>query len=122
MSRPNRSPLKSLAAKTKSTACWKYSVPTVSWKWFAPVLLLCDAAPSPPPFTRQRRRHTLPPPVKTFRILCSQVPGSQTALLYRKDNIMSKMYHENSADVALIRAKKVAIIGYGSPGHAHSPY
>ena len=33
---------------------------------------------------------------------------------------MSKMYHENSADVALIRAKKVAIIGYGSQGHAHA--
>jgi ketol-acid reductoisomerase len=33
---------------------------------------------------------------------------------------MSKMYHENSADLALIRAKKVAIIGYGSQGHAHA--
>ena len=33
---------------------------------------------------------------------------------------MAKMYHENDADVALIRAKKVAIIGYGSQGHAHA--
>ncbi len=29
---------------------------------------------------------------------------------------MAKMYHEKDADVALIRAKKVAIIGYGSQG------
>ena len=33
---------------------------------------------------------------------------------------MPKMYHENSADVALIRGKKVAIVGYGSQGHAHA--
>jgi ketol-acid reductoisomerase len=30
------------------------------------------------------------------------------------------MYHEKDADVGLIRAKKVAIIGYGSQGHAHA--
>jgi ketol-acid reductoisomerase len=30
------------------------------------------------------------------------------------------MYHENSADVALIRGKKVGIVGYGSQGHAHA--
>src|SRR5919198_5832531 len=33
---------------------------------------------------------------------------------------MAKMYHDNSADLASIRAKKVAIIGYGSQGHAHA--
>jgi ketol-acid reductoisomerase len=33
---------------------------------------------------------------------------------------MPKMYHENSADIALIRGKKVGIIGYGSQGHAHA--
>src|ERR1700738_669119 len=33
---------------------------------------------------------------------------------------MAKMYHEKDADVSLIRAKKVAIIGYGSQGHAHA--
>ncbi|MBZ5651087.1 MAG: ketol-acid reductoisomerase [Acidobacteriia bacterium] len=33
---------------------------------------------------------------------------------------MAKMYHEKDADVGLIRAKKVAIIGYGSQGHAHA--
>lgn len=33
---------------------------------------------------------------------------------------MAKTYHDNDADLALIRGKKVAIIGYGSQGHAHA--
>ena len=33
---------------------------------------------------------------------------------------MAKIYYENNADLALIRAKKVAVVGYGSQGHAHS--
>ncbi len=32
----------------------------------------------------------------------------------------TKMYYDNDADLALIRAKKVAVVGYGSQGHAHS--
>jgi len=30
----------------------------------------------------------------------------------------SNIYHDNSTDLALIRTKKVAVIGYGSQGHA----
>ncbi len=30
-----------------------------------------------------------------------------------------KIYYENDADIALIQKKKVAVIGYGSQGHAH---
>src|SRR5260370_15300432 len=33
---------------------------------------------------------------------------------------MANLYYDNSADLALIQAKKVAIIGYGSQGHAHA--
>ncbi|OFV93673.1 MAG: ketol-acid reductoisomerase [Acidobacteria bacterium RIFCSPLOWO2_02_FULL_64_15] len=33
---------------------------------------------------------------------------------------MAKMYYENAADLAVIRSKKVAIVGYGSQGHAHA--
>jgi ketol-acid reductoisomerase len=33
---------------------------------------------------------------------------------------MAKIYYDVDADLALIRAKKVAIIGYGSQGHAHA--
>jgi ketol-acid reductoisomerase len=31
-----------------------------------------------------------------------------------------KIYHDEAADLALIQAKKVGIIGYGSQGHAHA--
>jgi ketol-acid reductoisomerase len=31
-----------------------------------------------------------------------------------------KMYYDKDADLSVIRAKKVAIIGYGSQGHAHA--
>jgi len=33
---------------------------------------------------------------------------------------MANLYYDNSADISLIQAKKVAIIGYGSQGHAAS--
>jgi ketol-acid reductoisomerase len=33
---------------------------------------------------------------------------------------MANLYYDDSADLALIQGKKVAIIGYGSQGHAHS--
>jgi len=33
---------------------------------------------------------------------------------------MTKIYYEDSADLAVIRSKKVAVIGYGSQGHAHA--
>ncbi|HEY4049250.1 MAG TPA: NAD(P)-dependent oxidoreductase, partial [Acidobacteriaceae bacterium] len=33
---------------------------------------------------------------------------------------MAKTYHDHDADLSLIQQKKVAIIGYGSQGHAHA--
>ena len=33
---------------------------------------------------------------------------------------MAKTYHDADADLSLIQAKKVAVIGYGSQGHAHA--
>src|ERR1700761_7086011 len=33
---------------------------------------------------------------------------------------MATTYYDNDADLTLIQAKKVAIIGYGSQGHAHA--
>src|SRR5204863_4914880 len=38
----------------------------------------------------------------------------------RKDTMAAKMYYDKDADLSLIRAKKVAVIGYGSQGHAHA--
>ena len=33
---------------------------------------------------------------------------------------MAEIFYDKDADLALIQAKKVAVIGYGSQGHAHS--
>jgi ketol-acid reductoisomerase len=33
---------------------------------------------------------------------------------------MAKMYYDKDADLSLIQAKKVAVLGYGSQGHAHA--
>ena len=33
---------------------------------------------------------------------------------------MAKMYYDDDADLSLIRDRKVAVIGYGSQGHAHA--
>src|ERR1700677_3956706 len=38
----------------------------------------------------------------------------------RQGKEMTKTYHDQDADLLLIQGKKVAIIGYGSQGHAHS--
>ena len=31
-----------------------------------------------------------------------------------------KMYYEKDANISLIKSKKVAIVGFGSQGHAHA--
>ncbi len=33
---------------------------------------------------------------------------------------MATMYYDKDADLRLIQGKKVAVIGYGSQGHAHA--
>jgi ketol-acid reductoisomerase len=37
-----------------------------------------------------------------------------------KEKTMATTYYDHDADLSLIQAKKVAIIGYGSQGHAHA--
>ena len=34
---------------------------------------------------------------------------------------MAKMYYEKDCDLSYLKGKKIAIIGYGSRGHAHAP-
>lgn len=41
-------------------------------------------------------------------------------ILKMEENKMLKMYYENDSDLSLILGKKVAILGYGSQGHAHA--
>src|SRR6516165_1108389 len=47
-------------------------------------------------------------------------PLSDSGTGKRTATIMAKIFYDKDADLSLIRAKKVAIIGYGSQGHAHA--
>ncbi len=38
----------------------------------------------------------------------------------RERLIMAKMYYQNEANEAVLQGKKIAIVGYGSQGHAHA--
>jgi ketol-acid reductoisomerase len=38
----------------------------------------------------------------------------------RKVKQVATQYHDEDADLAIIQSKKVAVIGYGSQGHAHA--
>ena len=33
---------------------------------------------------------------------------------------MATIYHDGDADLSIIQGRKVAVIGYGSQGHAHA--
>ena len=33
---------------------------------------------------------------------------------------MAQLFHDADADLSVIQSKKVAVIGYGSQGHAHA--
>jgi ketol-acid reductoisomerase len=33
---------------------------------------------------------------------------------------MAEMFYDKDADIEIIKSKKVAVIGYGSQGHAHA--
>jgi ketol-acid reductoisomerase len=33
---------------------------------------------------------------------------------------VAEIYYDNDADLSIIQGKKVAVIGYGSQGHAHA--
>jgi ketol-acid reductoisomerase len=40
--------------------------------------------------------------------------------IYKKEDLKLNIYYDKDADLSLIQGKKVAIIGYGSQGHAHA--
>ena len=63
---------------------------------------------------RRRRRRAQADATDSQRFLFSLIAT------HGGENAMTKMFYDKDADLALIRAKKVAIIGYGSQGHAHA--
>src|SRR5215207_9533268 len=60
-------------------------------------------------------------PISTFPIPCSRSnAGAARAALAPEKIQMTTMFYDKDADLALIRAKKVAVLGFGSQGHAHA--
>ena len=51
-------------------------------------------------------------------------PQPQSPTQRRSDRaggtVMARIFYDHDADLGLIQAKKVAVIGYGSQGHAHA--
>src|ERR1039458_9469333 len=44
----------------------------------------------------------------------------QLLIRRRRGNVMAQIFYDKDADLSLVKATKVAIIGYGSQGHAHA--
>src|SRR5688500_11004197 len=89
-------------------ACSRCFGPTASSRWSELVASRCRAVRQLSKFRKQSAaspRFLRTPPMP--RIPCRR---SQ----------MATMYYDDSADVDLIRSRKVAVIGYGSQGHAHA--
>ena len=59
--------------------------------------------------------------IQTFRIPFDRWNTRRgTESRIAKEQGMAKIYQDHDADLALIQKKKIAIIGYGSQGHAHA--
>src|SRR5580704_12266175 len=77
-------------------------------------------------FTRKVfRSRTLPsyhPASHSIQRLYTKHPGGTpcTSKQHKGSIQMAKAYHDADADLSIIQSKKVAIIGYGSQGHAHA--
>src|ERR1035438_5899285 len=55
------------------------------------------------------------------RWLLAQVKARhQLIIRRRRGNVMAQIFYDKDADLSLVKATKVAIIGYGSQGHAHA--
>src|SRR5690349_5227359 len=50
---------------------------------------------------------------------CSVAPADEVALKGGA-HMSTKVYYDADADLALLQGRKVAVLGYGSQGHAHA--
>ncbi len=60
--------------------------------------------------TRRNNLRTLPP---------ETVPGGRSPT-NRQEPAMATIFYDDDADLSLIQGRKVAVLGYGSQGHAHA--
>ena len=86
------------ATRRRSTGSWSCCARAASSRWSGRARWRWSVAASP----RQRKTH----PQR-----CRRPRGRTT---------MAKIYYDNDADLGLLAGRTVAIIGYGSQGHAHA--
>jgi len=55
-----------------------------------------------------------------IRLVGQGVVGSATHRIPSKDFTVATIFYDDDADLSLIQGKKVAVLGYGSQGHAHA--
>ena len=46
--------------------------------------------------------------------------GAAAGCLTREGNMTAEVFYDDDADLSIITGRKVAVIGYGSQGHAHA--
>src|SRR3546814_15290472 len=68
---------------------------------------------------RSTRTATLVPDTTRFRSTTPRAGAARSAPR-EKEPLMANVYYEKDADRSLIAGRKVAVIGYGSQGHAHA--
>ena len=124
--------------KPRSMGCSTCCVPTACSRWFAPAASRCRAARArgatgaggpAAAMPEAERRVVLGLGSGSVRVPTSRsstdpkLPSSRlekpTRFALRRF-FVPKIYYDADADLALIRGRKVAILGYGSQGHAHA--
>src|SRR4029453_18208842 len=90
-----------MASPAGSTTWKTCCVPSASWSCSAPAGWRCPNWSASPPISAP---YAVPPdPIE-----------------HQRGNPMANVYYEKDADRSLIADRKVAVIGYGSQGHAHA--
>src|SRR4051812_46732435 len=97
---------------TNSTRCCATSSRTASRRWCSRAWWPSAAAPAP---SRPARRFA--PPEQAHPI--TRAPP-KTGLKTQEETMTAEVFYDDDADLSIIQGKKVAVIGYGSQGHAHS--
>src|SRR5262249_2262648 len=64
--------------------------------------------------------HAPPPPILRTLIFAADCRFCGNPFIMPKDQPPMRGYYDRDADLNLIKGKKVAVIGYGSQGHAHA--
>ena len=51
---------------------------------------------------------------------CAPAPAPTRTTHHERDPPMAELFYDDDADLSLIQGRKVAVLGYGSQGHAHA--